>query len=150
MTKFEPCAKGDRRGREQAPDLLLDDSYDVPNDGLLVDARTGALRDERSGGLQSHDDDELGNDRARVERASAMASTTGSAARRVFVDVEKTVNGTSARIGTVVIEFVAHESDTKTNGARALDWFEAWFEEEKNIKGESYEGSAVRVVGGGK
>ena len=151
MTKFEPCAKGDRRGREQAPDLLLDDSYDVPNDGLLVDARTGALRDERSGGLQSHDDDdELGNDRARVERASAMASTTGSAARRVFVDVEKTINGTSDRIGTVVIEFVAHESDTKTNGARALDWFEAWFEEEKNIKGESYEGSAVRVVGGGK
>ena len=79
-----------------------------------------------------------------------MASTTGSAARRVFVDVEKTINGTSDRIGTVVIEFVAHESDTKTNGARALDWFEAWFEEEKNIKGESYEGSAVRVVGGGK
>ena len=43
-------------------------------DGAVVkrDARTGALRDERSGGLQSHDDDdELGNDRARVERELA-------------------------------------------------------------------------------
>ena len=71
--------------------------------------------------------------RASSARVRDLASTMGSAARRVFVDVEKTVNGT-ARIGTVVIEFVAHESDTKTNGARALDWFETWFEEEKNIR----------------
>jgi hypothetical protein len=146
MTKFEPCAKGDRRGRDVAPDVLLDDSFDVPNDGFLVDARTGALR---NGERRATDDDELGNDRARVERAAALASTTGCAARRVFVDVEKTIDGASERLGTVVIEFVAHESDSKSNGARAMDWFDAVEEHKKNI-GESYEGSAVRVVGGGK
>ena len=48
-----------------------------------------------------------------------------------------------------MVEFVAHESDSKSNEARALDRFDGVEEHKKNI-GESYEGSAVRVVGGGK
>ena len=42
MTKFESCAKGaDRRGAVVAEDVLLGDAYDVPDDGVGVDAKTG-------------------------------------------------------------------------------------------------------------
>jgi len=143
MTKFESCAKGaDRRGAVVAEDVLLGDAYDVPDDGVEVDAKTGELR--------AHRDDDETTDAERVALAKARATTTGAAsAHRVFVDVVKTdASDACEPTATVVMEFHAHDEDSTTNAARALEWFDNAFE--TRTSGQSYVGAGVRVIENGK
>ncbi len=143
MTKFESCAKGaDRRGAVVADDVLLGDAYDVPDDGVEVDAKTGELR--------AHRDDAETTDAERVAMAKARATTTGAAsARRVFVDVVKTdASDACEPTATVVVEFHAHDEDSTTNAARALEWFDNACE--TRTSGQSYVGAGVRVIENGK
>ena len=125
-----------------AEDVLLGDAYDVPDDGVEVDAKTGELR--------AHRDDDETTDAERVALAKARATTTGAAsAHRVFVDVVKTdASDACEPTATVVVEFHAHDEDSTTNAARALEWFDNACE--TRTSGQSYVGAGVRVIENGK
>ena len=141
MTKFEPCAKGDRRGVERGDDILLDDAYDIPAEGFVVDGFTGAFELDGSG--------EARDDADRVRRALSKAATSNVTSHRAFIDVVHSTESSSPPVMcSIVLEFALHEADSKTNAARALDWFEVACEATRN--GSSYAGSAVKVEANGK
>lgn len=141
MTKFEPCAKGDRRGVERGDDVLLDDAYDIPAEGIVVDGFTGAFELDGSG--------EARDDADRVRRALSKAATSNVTSHRAFIDIVHSEQSSSPPVMcSIVLEFALHEADSKTNAARALDWFEVACEATRH--GSSYAGSAVKVEANGK
>lgn len=142
MTKFEPCAKGDRRGVERGDDVLLDDAYDIPAEGIVVDGFTGAFELDGSG--------EARDDADRVRRALSKAATSNVTSHRAFIDIVHSEQSSSEApvMCSIVLEFALHEADSKTNAARALDWFEVACEATR--RGSSYAGSAVKVEANGK
>lgn len=141
MTKFEPCAKGDRRGVERGDDVLLDDAYDIPAEGIVVDGFTGAFELDGSG--------EAREDADRVRRALSKAATSNVTSHRAFIDIVHSEQSSSPPVMcSIVLEFALHEADSKTNAARALDWFEVACEATRH--GSSYAGSAVKVEANGK